>query len=125
VLTHEPRTGAAEESAQHERDDDRVVELPRHRDEVRHEVEREGEVDEREARRHLPPRGHARIREQALEQYGAVRDQLGDQPNVPLPRADQKRGDEPDVDHDENDGSEEEPVHTATILGAGIIHEQL
>jgi hypothetical protein len=106
VLAHEPRTGAAEESAQHECDDDRVVELPRDRDEVRHEVEGKGEVDERETRRHLPPRGHARIREQALEQHGAVRDKLGDHAYVPLPRADQERSDEPGVDHDENSGSE-------------------
>ena len=49
VLAQEPRAGAAEQSSEHERDEDRVVELPHDRYEVRDEVEREGEVDEREA----------------------------------------------------------------------------
>ena len=36
VLAHEPRPGAAEEAPEHERDDDRVVELAENRDEVGH-----------------------------------------------------------------------------------------
>ena len=47
--------------SQHERHEDGVVELPGDRDEVRHEVERHREVDERERRRRASSARHARV----------------------------------------------------------------
>jgi len=103
VLTHEPRPGAAQQPPEHERDDDRVVELPRDRDEVRHEVERERQVDERERGRHLPGRRDARVSEQPLEEHRAVGHELRDQPEVPLPRADRDRDDQRRVERRQDD----------------------
>jgi hypothetical protein len=87
VLAYEPGPGTPEQPPEHQGDEDGVVELPRERDEVRDEVERHGEIDEREHARRLPAPGHARVREQPLEEDPAVRHETSDQPHVPLPAA--------------------------------------
>jgi hypothetical protein len=94
VLPQEPRAGTPKQPSEHERDEDRVVELTRDRDEVGDQVERHGEIDERERRRELPPRRHARIAQEPLEQHGAVRNQPGDHADVPLPRPDHEGSDQ-------------------------------
>jgi hypothetical protein len=103
VLAQEPRAGTPKQSPEHQRDEDRVVELAGDRDEVRNEVERDREIDEREGRRELPPRRHTRVGEEALEENSAVGHEPGDHPDVPLPRPDDERGDEPDVDDEQHD----------------------
>jgi inner membrane transporter RhtA len=111
VLTQEHRPGTPYEAAQHQRDENRVVELPEDRDEVGHEVERHREVDEREPRRELPPGRDARVRQQPLEQHRAVGHQPRDHADVPLPRAGGERDQEGRVDHDEDGESAEQPAH--------------
>jgi len=111
VLAHEPRPGAAQQPAEHERDDDGVVELAQNRDEVGYEIERERQIDERERRRHLPPRGHARISQEPLEEDRAVRHEPGDHADIPLPRPDDDRNDQREVDRRDSDGNEVEPSH--------------
>jgi hypothetical protein len=113
VLAHELRPGTPKQPPEHERDEDRVVELARDRDEVRHEVEGEGEVDERERRRDLPARRDPAVGEEALEEDGAVGNGAGDQPDVPGAPAERQGGDQRGVDNGANDGSEEDPAHPA------------
>jgi hypothetical protein len=50
VLAHEFRTPAAQNSAQDDRHDDRVVELAGDRDEVRHEIDRQREVTDEQTK---------------------------------------------------------------------------
>jgi hypothetical protein len=72
-----PPPGPAHDDAQHERDQDRFVQLAGDGDEVGHQVEGKGEVaDEQEDERLAPPR-HAPLGEQAAEQHDAVRDEPG------------------------------------------------
>src|SRR5205085_4429595 len=81
-LADDRLTAAAEEAPQHERDDDDVVELPRDRDEVRHEVERQGEVaDERDEQRLLPARD-ASVPEKAAAEDDTVGDEAGQHPRA-------------------------------------------
>jgi len=87
VLAQQPRPGAPKQPSEDEGDEDRVVELARDRDEVGHEVERDGEVDQREPGRELPARGNAAVGEQPLEEDGAVRNHPRDHADVPLPGA--------------------------------------
>jgi len=103
VQPDERRPRTPEQTAEHERHEDRVVELAGDRDEVRHEVEGKRQVDERKCRRHLPARGHARVREQSLEQDRAVRHQPRDHPDVPLPAAHNQHGDHRRVHGDEHE----------------------
>jgi hypothetical protein len=117
VLAQEPRAGTPKQPSEDERDQDGVVELPQDRDEVRHEVERDREVDEGEAGDQLPLRGHARVGHEAPEEDGAVRDEPRDCANVPLPGADGERGYERRVEAGEDDGSEDQGAHRLRILG--------
>jgi hypothetical protein len=107
VLAKQHRPRAPYEAAQHERDEDRVVELARDGDEVGHQVERHGEIDEREPGRELPPGRHPRIGEQPLEQHGAVRHEPGDHPDVPLPRARGERRQEGGIHRDQHGDHDE------------------
>ena len=113
VLSQQLRAGTPEQSAQHQCHQDRVVQLARHRDEVRHEVERHGQVDERERRPDLPATWHARVLEQPLEEDRAVGNQPGDHADVPLAGADHQRGDQGRVDRDQHGEAEEQPAHRA------------
>jgi hypothetical protein len=106
VLTQQARAGAPQQPSEHERDQDRVVQLTRDRDEVGHEVERKREVDEREHGRGLPDDRNPRIAQQALEQDRAVRHEARDHPDVPLPAAHDERRDHRRVDDAENDKGE-------------------
>jgi hypothetical protein len=111
VLAQEPRAGTPKQPSEHERDEDGVVELPEDRDEVRDEVEGNGEVDESEAGDDLPARGDTGIAEEPLEQDDAVRDEPRDRANVPLPRPDCQHDDQRQVETGENDSSEDQIVH--------------
>jgi hypothetical protein len=113
VLPHEPRAGTPKQPSEDKRHQDRVVELARHRDEVRNEVEGHREVDEREPGCELPARGDARVAEEALEQDGAVWNGTGDHADVPLPGADREDGDQGRVEAEENDGNDKQPAHVA------------
>jgi hypothetical protein len=111
VLSQQQRARTPEQSAQHQGHEDGVVELARHGDEVRHEVERHRQVDQRERRGELPATRHARVAEQPLEQDRAVGHQPGDHANVPLARTREQGQHHRRVDHDENPDAEEQPAH--------------
>jgi hypothetical protein len=73
VLLEQGGSARADDSAQDERDDDRIVEMADDRDEVRDEVERRREVaDQREEEQLLAPR-NASIRTQPAQEDNAVR----------------------------------------------------
>jgi hypothetical protein len=121
VLPHQPRPGAPEKPPEHERHEDRVVELARDRDEVRDQVERHGEVDEREPGRELPACWDTPVGQQPLEEDGAVGDGAGDHPDVPLAGAKRQNRYQRGIDAHENDGSEDQPAHARRILrGWGV-----
>jgi hypothetical protein len=113
VLAQEPRAGTPKQPSEHERDEDGVVELPEDRDEVRHEVERDGEVYEGEAGDDLPARGDTGVAEQPLEEDRAVRNEPRDGANVPLAGANRQHDDQRQVETGENDSDDEEPLHGA------------
>jgi hypothetical protein len=113
VLAQEARAGTPKQPSEDEGDHDGVVELPQDRDEVRHEVEGKGEVDEGEAGDDLPARGHAGVRQEPLEEDGAVRDEPREDADVPLAGANGQDDYQRYIGTDENDGSEDEPLHAA------------
>jgi hypothetical protein len=112
VLAHEPRPGTPKQPPEHERDEDRVVELTGDRDEVRNEVEGDGEVDEREAGRDVPPPRDAPVGEEALEEDGAVGNGSGDHPDVPVAGAEGEKRYQRGIGAQENDGNEGDPAHS-------------
>jgi hypothetical protein len=113
VLSHEPGAGAPKQSSEHERHEDGVVELARDRDEVGNQVERHGEVHQREPGGELPARRDTPVGEQPLEQDGAMGHEPGDHANVPSASADVERADQRRVDDEENDSGEDDPAHPA------------
>jgi len=68
--------------------------LPQHGDEVGHEVEGEGEVDEGETGDGLPALLHTRVAEQPLEEDRGVRHEPREHADVPLAGADGEYGDQ-------------------------------
>jgi hypothetical protein len=113
VLAYQPRPGAPDQPPEDECDEDRVIELAGDRDEVRHEVERDGQVDEREPGRELPARRDTPVGEEPLEEDGAMRHGAGDHPNVPVAGAERQGSDQRRVGAYENDGNEGDPAHPA------------
>src|SRR5205085_10516654 len=93
-------TGTTREVGEGRRDEDRVVELSRDRDEVRHEVERYGEVDEQERECDLRPPRHARVAEEPAEQDDAVGDERGRLAGVLPASGDEEREDEGEPDRE-------------------------
>jgi hypothetical protein len=117
VLPQEARAGALEEAPHNERHEDRVVELARDRDEVRDQVERHREINEREPRRQLPARRDAPVGKEPLEEDGAVGNEPSESADVPPARADGQGNQERRVYARENDGNEGKPAHPRSILG--------
>ena len=95
MLAQELRLGSPDDVAENERDEDRVVELAHDRDEVRDEVERQGDVGDRETDKDSAPPGHTPVSEQAREEDEAVGDEPRERPDAPLaprPRSGRGRG---------------------------------
>jgi hypothetical protein len=76
--------------------------LTRHRDEVGHEIEGEGEVDQCKRRGDLPAGRHARVSQEPFEEDRAIRHEPGDHAKVPLARTHYQRRNQGDVDGDQN-----------------------
>ena len=68
---------ATDQVAKHECQDDRVVELARHRDEVGNEVDGKRKVAHRQREYQLAPARHTRVAQEAPDQYHAVGDETG------------------------------------------------
>src|SRR5581483_2421675 len=90
-LADERLAAGAEDVAKHERDDDRVVELPGDRDEVGNEVEGQREVaDEREQKQLVPARD-ARVVREPGDEDDAVGDEGRERAGIASPARDDER----------------------------------
>ena len=84
MLAQQARAGAAQQDADREHDEDRVVELAGDRDEVGDQVDRRHHVGDHSHEQRLAPPVHARVGEQSLEEHDAVRDQADERPRVAI-----------------------------------------
>ena len=75
----------ANERAQHEADEDDVVELAGDRNEVRDEIERQREIADQPDQQKLASTRHSRIANQTPHQHDAVRDEPGKCTRVSTP----------------------------------------
>ena len=64
--------------AEHQRCDDRIVQGPGDRDELRHQIDRRRDPDDREPQPQLGASRHPRISQQTAEQHQQVGDQRGE-----------------------------------------------
>ncbi len=78
MLLDQARAAAAQHVAQDERHQDRIVEVARDRDEVRHEVDRHGEVGHERREHDLLASRDAWVADEAPEEEQAVRDESRD-----------------------------------------------
>ena len=84
----------SDEVAKDERDDDRIVELPGHRDEVRDEVEGQREVRDEGDQNQLATPWHARVACEARHEHDAVGNERGKCTCVLAPASDHEPGEE-------------------------------
>ncbi len=77
MLAQEVWPGGSQDVAQHKRDDDRVVELASHGDEVWHQVDWHREVGDQRDEQQLGPPWDAIIGEQPANQHQTVGDKAG------------------------------------------------
>ena len=101
--------GCLDETAQDERDDDRVVQLPRDRDEVGHEIEGQGEVANEGEQEQLSVARDTWLTCQAGNENDAVRDEPGKGTCIVAPTANHQVADEPRVDHKGHAKRDQEP----------------
>ena len=112
---------ATEKPAQHERDDDDVVELSRDRDEVRYEVERQREVTGKADETCLLAPWHPRVAKQAAAENHAVRNQPGERPGALAAAGEHERHDEHGVENEKAADDGERPLprgHEARLIRA-------
>lgn len=86
-LPEERFAAAYDEVPKNNRDDDRVVELPRDRDEVRNEIEWQRKVGHEPKEEHLAAPGDAWITEKATHEDDAVRNERGQSARISAPPA--------------------------------------
>src|SRR4029450_4166522 len=91
---HNAAGGRSDEVAEDERDDDRIVELPGDWDEVRDEVEGQGEIGDEGDQQHLSTPWHAGIACEARYEHDAVGDERGKCTCVLVAAADHEPGEE-------------------------------
>ena len=99
----------AEEAAEHESDDEDIVELPGDRDEIRNEVERKREVPHEPDEEHLLATRYTRVPEEAAAEHEAVRDEAGQCPRARAPPGYQECEDEAGIDQDGRAERHEDP----------------
>jgi len=93
-FAHHRFAARSDEVTEDERDDDRIVELSGHGDEVRDEVERQGEIADEGDQQKLATPWHAGIACKARHEHDAVGDERGKCTRVLLAAADHQPGDE-------------------------------
>ena len=98
-----------DEVAEDECDDDRIVELPGHWDEVRDEVEGQGEIADEGDQQQLATPWYARIACEARHEHDAVGDERGKCTCVLAAAADHEPGEERGVDREEDAERDQEP----------------
>jgi hypothetical protein len=75
VLGDNVMAASADHVRDHRRHEDRVVELPGNRDEVRNDVERQRKVGNEQGKRDLGAEGNTLILKQTLEEHDAIGDE--------------------------------------------------
>ena len=102
----------SDEVAEDERDDDRIVELSGHRDEVRDEVEGQGEIADEGDQQQLATPWHAGIACEAHDWHDAVGNERGEGTCVLLAAADHEPSEEGGVDRKQDAERDQEPYPT-------------
>ena len=108
-LPNERFTSGIYEVTEDEHDDDRVVELPRDRDEVRYEVEGRREVGDESEQEEFAATWDAGFSEKASDEDDAVRDERGERPRILMTPANHEPGHEGGPDENEGTERDEEP----------------
>jgi len=93
-FAHHRFAARSDEVTEDERDEDRIVELPGHRDEVRDEVEGQGEIGAEGDQQQLATLRDAGIACKARHEHDAVGDERGKCTRVLTAPADHQPGDE-------------------------------
>ena len=93
-FAHHRFAARSDEVTEDERDDDRIVELPGHRDEVRDEVEGQGQIGAEGDQQQLATSWDAGIVCKARHEHDAVGDERGKCTRVLTAAADHQPGDE-------------------------------
>ena len=110
VLGEQPVSGPPDHDAQGEPDDYRVVELTRHRDEIRDQVNRHRQVGRHAEQQHPVPAWQAWITcESGKEEY-AIWNEPGEGRRILAPARDPKSHDDAAVDHDDDQRCPNEPT---------------
>ena len=110
------------EVAEDERDDDRIVELPGHWNEVGNQVEGQAEIGDQGDQQHLAMPWHAGIPRETRHEHDAVRDERGECTCVLTAAAYHEPGDEQGVDRKddaERDQKPGPPLHAPSLTGLG------
>jgi hypothetical protein len=118
VLADKLVSTCAENVAKNERDEQGVIELARHRNEVGHEVERERQVADERREQELPPSRDARITHQPRDENDAVRNEGRSCARILAPARYDERHDERQphkYDKCESDQQPEPPGHTHSL----------
>jgi hypothetical protein len=94
MFTHQAGPAAAEDRPKHQRNDDYVVQVPDHRDEVRNEIEWQREVADRSDEQQLAASREAFAGQKAPEEDDTVGNEPGEGVSVMPSPGEQQRPDE-------------------------------
>jgi len=97
LVEHLP-AAAAKDEAQHDRDENRVVELAGNRDEVGNHVDRQRQVSEQADERKLAGASHSIVAEEASKEDQTVGDEAGKRPRFTVPACEEQPTDECRID---------------------------
>ena len=118
VLTNKRAAIDANERTQHQPDDDHVIELASDRNEVGHEIERQGQIADQADQQEFATTRHARIRKQPPHQQQAVRNEARKRTGV---RSSPRHNEGADRHHPDEDQQTERnqepapPTHSANV----------
>jgi 2-polyprenyl-6-methoxyphenol hydroxylase-like FAD-dependent oxidoreductase len=118
VLSDQAGPCSSKRGAQHDEDEDRVVELAGDGDEVGHEIEGQRQVGDQRREQQLARAGDTLVAQQPLEENDAIGDEAGERPRVGSPAESEQREHEEQVQRQHPGGRDEEPFrHPASMEG--------
>jgi hypothetical protein len=98
VLTQESGTGPSEHGPQHQRDENRIVELPGHGDEVGNQVERHRQVADEGEEKEFSRARDPLIAQETANEHHAIGYEAGDGPRSLAPAAEKQEAEEARVE---------------------------
>lgn len=113
MLPHESRTSGPKDESQNHGDQDRVVKLTGHRDEVGDQIEGHREVSHEQGEQQLAPARDPRIAEQSTKQHDAVGDEAAQRASVAAAAGDEQRTNEESVHGNRDPEPDQCPFDTA------------